>query len=323
MKICVTGGAGYIGSHTCKALAEAGHEVVVYDNLSTGHRQFARFGPFEYGDVQDYQRLRSCLNRHKPDAVIHFAAHIDVGESVRNPGKYYRNNVVGALTLMEAMRDENVPAIVVSGTCAVYGQPQTMPISETCSYNPMSPYGRTKLAMEQMLADFAHAHHLRWTSLRYFNAAGGSPLAEIGELHTPESHLIPRVMLAAMGKLDQLEIYGGDYQTPDGTCIRDYIDVRDLASAHILAARRLLDGAPSIALNLGTGRGTSVYEIIRGVERVSEKKVPHTVQARRPGDPAMLVADASLARKILGWQPEVNMDGMLASAWNFISRHYK
>lgn len=319
MKICVTGGAGYIGSHVCKALAASGHEVVVYDNLSTGHREFVRFGPFEYGDLNDSQRIRSCLHSYRPDAVIHFASSICVGESVQNPGKYFRNNVCGTLTLLEAMRDEEVPAIVISGTCAVYGQPEKVPIVESCPKRPLSPYGASKLFMEQMLSDFAVAHGLRWLSLRYFNAAGSSPDGEIGEWHEPETHLIPRVMMAALGRMDELEIFGNDYPTPDGTCVRDYIDVADLATAHISAARYLLDGGNSLALNLGTEHGTSVMEIIKGVEEISGKKVPFHVSERRSGDPAILVADANAARQTLGWLPERGITEILANAWNFIS----
>lgn len=320
MKICVTGGAGYIGSHTCKALAEAGHEALVYDNLATGHREFVRFGPFIHGDINDTQRLRQCFRQFRPDAVIHFAAHIEVGESVVNPGKYYRNNVAGTLSLLEAMRDEDVPAIVVSGSAAVYGQPETVPIPETCPKMPVNPYGECKLVMEWMLNDFARAHNLAWTSLRYFNAAGSSPQGEIGELHTPESHLIPRAILATLGKGPMLEVYGDDYPTPDGTCIRDYIDVADLASAHVLAVRRLLAGGASLAMNLGTENGTSVLEIIRGIERLAEKPVPWRLGARRRGDPAFLVADASVARETLGWRPQASLDAMLANAWNFLAR---
>lgn len=319
MKICVTGGAGYIGSHVCKALAQAGHEVVVYDNLSTGHREFVRFGPFEYGDINDSQRLRSCFNRHKPDAVIHFAASIDVGESVKNPGKYFRNNVCGALGVLEAMRDEGVGAIVVSGSCAIYGNPEKVPIVENCAKRPVSPYGASKLFMEQMLADFETAHGLRWVSLRYFNAAGASPAGEIGELHAPETHLIPRVIMAAMGQIPALQVFGDDYPTPDGTCVRDYIDVADLATAHISAAAHLLAGGKSEAFNLGTEKGSSVLEIIRGIERVSGKQVPYHISDRRAGDPAFLVADASRIKKTLHWQPAMNLDATLNNAWNFLS----
>lgn len=320
MKICVTGGAGYIGSHTCKALAKSGHEVVVYDNLSTGHREFARYGDFVHGDIRDTQGLRKCFREYKPDGVIHFAAYINVGESVANPGKYYSNNVGGTLSLLEAMRDEHVPAIVVSSSAAVYGQPESMPISEDSVKDPTNSYGATKLFMERMLQDFSIAHGVVWTALRYFNAAGSSPDGEIGELHNPETHLIPRVMMATLGRISKVDIFGNDYPTPDGTCVRDYIHVDDLANAHILAMRRLLDGGESVALNLGTGRGSSVLEIVRGVEDVSGKKTPVNMVGRRAGDPAILVADPAKARDILGWQAERSLGEMIENAWNFITR---
>lgn len=317
MKICVTGGAGYIGSHTCKALAQAGHEVIVYDNLSTGHRDFVKWGVFEHGDIRDTQKLRSCLRRHAPDGVIHFAASAYVGESVENPGKYFSNNVGGTLSLLEAMRDEGVGSVVVSGTCAVYGQPERVPINEDCHKAPINPYGASKLFMERMLGDFATAHGLRWMSLRYFNAAGSSPEGEIGELHDPETHLIPRVVLAALGKSAAIDIFGTDYPTPDGTCIRDYIHVADLARAHVLAIRHLLNEGESMALNLGTEKGSSVREIISGVEAVSGRTVPVRLAARRPGDPACLVANAAGAKNVLGWEPEESLHDMLRDAWKF------
>lgn len=321
MKVFVTGGAGYIGSHACKALAAHGHNVVVYDNLSTGHREFARFGDFEYGDIRDLQNLRVCLGRHKPDGVIHFAASAYVGESVENPGKYFSNNVTGTLSLLQAMRDEGISNIVVSGTCAVYGQPEKMPISEDCQLAPMNPYGASKLFMERMLADFRRAHGISWTSLRYFNAAGSSAAGEIGERHDPETHLIPRAILAALGKADPLCIFGDDYPTPDGTCIRDYIHVDDLAKAHILALERLQNGGESKAFNLGTGRGASVLEIISGINRISGRKIPQQIAPRRPGDPAILVANFQSARKELNWEPEKGLEEMLADAWNYLSSH--
>lgn len=319
MRVCVTGGAGYIGSHTCKALAQDGHEVFVYDNLSTGHRDFVRFGEFVYGDINDGIALRRCFHRIRPDAVIHFASSIEVSESVRDPGKYYRNNVGGSLSLLEAMTDEDVPVIVVSGTCAVYGQPRQVPIAETCAIAPLSPYGWTKFFMERMLADFQKAHGLRYMSLRYFNAAGCSPDGDIGELHNPETHLVPNVIRAALGRIPPLNIFGNDYDTPDGTCIRDYIDVRDLARAHVLAVEKLLSGAQSEAVNLGTGRGASVLEIVRGVENISGRKVPYVFSDRRPGDPPRLVADAARAMECLGWQPEFQLSDMLTNAWSFLT----
>lgn len=318
MKICVTGGAGYIGSHTCKLLAHSGHEVYVYDNLSTGHRDAVKWGEFFHGDIRDTQNLRAFLKKIRPDGIIHFAAHAYVGESVQNPGKYFSNNVGGSLSILEAMRDENVPAIVVSGTCAVYGQPESVPIREDCPPAPLSPYGASKLFMERMLSDFERAHGLSWMSLRYFNAAGSSPEGEIGERHDPETHLIPRVIQAALGQLDAIDIFGDDYPTPDGTCIRDYIHVDDLAKAHLLAIEHLARGNPSMALNLGTGKGHSVREIIDGVSRLAGKAVPARVRGRRAGDPAELVADPRKAGEILGWKAEKSMEQSLEDAWNFM-----
>lgn len=321
MKIFVTGGAGYIGSHSCKELARRGHEVVVYDNLSTGHIQFVRWGKFEHGDMRELNALRAALHKHKPDGVIHFAASAYVGESVENPGKYIRNNVFGSLNLLEAMRDEGAGALVVSSSCAVYGQPEIVPISEDTPTNPVNPYGATKLYMERMLRDFETAHGLHWLALRYFNAAGSSPDGEIGEIHEPETHLAPRVMLAAQGKIPTLSVFGDDYDTPDGTCIRDYISVNDLAKAHAQGIEYLLQGGDSCALNLGTSNGASVREIIRMVEKVSGKKAPWEIRPRRPGDPAKLVANASLAEKTLGWKAEESLEEMLAHAWRFSNRH--
>lgn len=321
MKICVTGGAGYIGSHTCKALVDAGHTVVVFDNLSTGHRDFVRWGQLVHGDIQETTKLRACLKQFRPDGIIHFAASAYVGESVQNPGKYFRNNVAGTLSILEAMRDEGVNAIVVSGTCAVYGQPERVPIVENYPPNPINPYGASKLFMERMLADFAVAHGIGWMSLRYFNAAGSSPDGEIGELHSPETHLIPRVMLAALGRLPAIEVYGTDYPTPDGTCIRDYIHVEDLAKAHILAIEHLLGGGECMALNLGTGHGSSVRQIIDGVTEISGSLVPYCDRERRAGDPGCLVADAGNARRVLGWRAEKSLQTMLRDAWRFLKAH--
>ena len=322
MKILITGGAGYIGSHTCKELARLGHSVIVYDNLSTGHREFVRFGDFEYGDIRDTQNLRECLKRHFPDGIIHFAASAYVGESVVNPGKYFHNNVVGTLSILDAMRDEHISNIVVSGTCAVYGQPNKIPITEDCPCNPINPYGASKLFMERMLADYATAHDICWCSLRYFNAAGGSADGEIGEWHDPETHLIPRVIFAGLGKIPAVDIFGDDYDTPDGTCIRDYIHVEDLARAHVLAMQHLLKGGENLAVNLGTGRGASVLEIVTGIGEVLGRSVPHTIRPRRPGDPARLVADASRARNVLNWEPVIDLTRTLADACVYARKLY-
>lgn len=321
MRVLVTGGAGYIGSHTCKAIARAGGEVLVYDNLSTGHRRFARWGDFEHGDIRDTQKLRACLKKWRPDVIIHFAASSQVGESVQNPGMYFRNNVGGTLSLLEAMRDEGIANIVVSGTCAVYGQPEKTPITERMPTLPITPYGASKLFMERMLADFATAHGIRWMSLRYFNAAGCDPEGETGELHAPETHLIPRIIMSALGVIPQISIFGEDYPTPDGTCIRDYIHVDDLADAHIRAATHLLDNGESMAINLGTGTGASVREILHKLEEIAAAPIPHEVAPRRAGDPARLIADAALAHRILGWKPERDIDVILRDAWNFLKEN--
>lgn len=302
MKVLVTGGAGYIGSHTCKELAGQGHSVVVYDNLSTGHRRFVKWGDFCYGDILDTQRLRACLHQYKPDGIIHFAASAYVGESVENPGKYFRNNVSGTLSILEAMRDESIPHIVVSGTCAVYGQPEVVPIDESCPTAPINPYGASKLFMERMLADFHTAHALNWVSLRYFNAAGADPEGELWEDHDPETHLIPRVIMAAKGQIPEVQIFGDDYPTPDGTCIRDYVHVCDLARAHVLAMQYLMNGGESQPLNLGTGQGLSVMDIVRGVEEALGTKVPYSIVPRRAGDPAQLISDVTKVNVVLGWR---------------------
>jgi len=320
MNILVIGGAGYIGSCTCKALAQAGHTVTVYDNLSTGHRNLVKWGPFFEGDILDSARLRECLNSVKPDGIIHFAAFSQVGESVKLPGKYIRNNVGGTLNILEAMVETGVRNIVVSSTAAVYGIPQKMPITEDFVTDPINPYGETKLFMERMLADFARAYGISWTALRYFNAAGGDPDGETGERHDPETHLIPRALMALDGKLPDFYVMGDDYPTPDGTCIRDYIHIRDLASAHIKAVERLVNGNPGkgLAMNLGTGTGLSVKQILDAIEKVTGRKLPYTMGPRRAGDPPSLVADASRAFDVLGWKPEhSSVEEIIRDAWNW------
>jgi UDP-arabinose 4-epimerase len=301
--ILVTGGAGYVGSHACKALASAGYRPVVYDNLSRGHREAVRWGPLVEGDLHDRPRLAAALRSHRIAAVMHFAAFAYVGESVTDPEKYYANNVGGTLALLGAMREAGVGRIVFSSTCAVYGVPETLPIRETTAKAPLNPYGDTKLAIERVLHWYAGAYGMRYMALRYFNAAGADPDGEIGEDHAPETHLIPLVLRAALGRAGPIEIYGTDYPTPDGTAIRDYIHVGDLAEAHLRALGDLAAGGDSAALNLGTGSGSSVREVIAAVERIGGRKVPHREVARRPGDPPELVADPALALARLGWQP--------------------
>ena len=323
MNILVIGGAGYIGSSTSKALAEAGHAVTVYDNLSTGHRDLVKWGPLFEGDILNADRLRECLNTVHPDGIIHFAAFSLVGESVQNPGKYIRNNIGGTLNILEAMRDTGVRNIVVSSSAAVYGVPETMPITEDVPASPINPYGETKLFMEHMLADFARAHGLSWTALRYFNAAGGDPEGETGERHTPETHLIPRALMALDGRLSDFHVMGDDYPTPDGTCIRDYIHVADLADAHLKAMERLLHAGDGegLAMNLGTGTGLSVKQILHAVETVTGRPMKYTMGPRRPGDPPSLVADAGKAFSVLGWKPvHSGVEEIIRDAWNWYRR---
>jgi UDP-arabinose 4-epimerase len=298
-RIVVTGGAGFIGSHTCKFLARQGYEPIAFDNLSTGHRDAVMYGPFEQGDILDRDRLDAVLQRWRPDAVIHFAAHTYVGESVTSPDKYYRNNVMGLLSLLDAMRGAGLDKIVFSSSCAVYGTPDGLPVSETSPRRPLSPYGRTKLMGERILQDYASAYGIRHVALRYFNAAGADSDGELAERHEPETHLIPRALMAATGVIDHLEVFGDDYDTPDGTCIRDYVHVDDLADGHVRALRYLSDGNGSLQANLGTGVGTSIKEIFAAIERVTNFKVPVRFVARRIGDPAALYADATLVRKTL------------------------
>ena len=311
--ILVTGGAGYVGSHACKALAAAGWLPIVYDNLVHGHAEAVKWGPFEQGDIADRARLNSVIERYRPQAAMHFAAFTSVGESVAEPGKYYRNNVAGSLSLLEALRDHGVDRFVFSSTAAVYGTPERVPVPEDSPKLPINPYGWTKLAIENLLADFARAHGLKATALRYFNAAGADPEGEIGERHDPETHLIPLALDAASGKGEPLKLFGDDYPTEDGTCIRDYIHVADLASAHVKALDRQ-DGFN--AYNLGTGAGVSVREILNAVERVTGRPVPHAVAPRREGDPAALVADPSRAMRQLGWKPEhSDVNTIVTTAW--------
>jgi UDP-arabinose 4-epimerase len=313
--ILVTGGAGYVGSHACKALAAAGHRPVVYDNLSRGHRAAVRWGPLVEGDLHDSGRLAEAFRTYQITAVMHFAAFAYVGESVVDPETYYANNLGGTLALLGAMRQAKVATIVFSSTCAVYGVPEKLPIGETTAKGPLNPYGDTKLAIERLLHWYAGAYGLRYAALRYFNAAGADPDGEIGEDHDPETHLIPLIMRAALGRGDPISIFGTDYPTRDGTAIRDYIHVSDLANAHLRALGHLAAGGENTALNLGTGRGHSVREVIAAVERISGRPVPQREVARRPGDPPELVADPALALSRLGWQPRhSDLDTIIATA---------
>jgi UDP-arabinose 4-epimerase len=314
--VLVTGGAGYIGAHTCKLLAERGLTPVCFDNLVYGHRDAVRWGPLEEGDVTDGARLAEVLRKYRPGAVIHFAAFTYVGESVENPGKYYRNNVGGTLNLLEAMRDRQVRRIVFSSTCATYGEPQHIPLTEDHPQNPINPYGATKLMVERMLDDFEAAYGFKSAALRYFNAAGADPETEIGEDHDPETHLIPIVLDVALGRRNEVAVFGDDYDTPDGTCIRDYIHVTDLADAHLKALDHLENEQASLRLNLGNGQGYSVKEVIEAAERVTGRAIRARMAERRAGDPPRLVGDATRARKTLGWTPEyASLETILEHAW--------
>lgn len=319
-RILVTGGAGYIGSHCCKALAEAGFEPVVFDNLSTGHRETVRWGPLVEGDVRDAAALRAAMAGARAEAIMHFAALALVGESTAHPERYYEVNVVGTLNLLNAMRDLELKSIVFSSTCAVYGEPERVPITEDLPKQPVSPYGATKHVCERMMDDFDSAHAVRSVRLRYFNAAGADPAAEIGEWHEPETHLIPLVLDAALGRRREIAIFGSDYPTPDGTAVRDYIHVVDLAQAHLAALRHLLAGGASQAFNLGTGRGASVREVIRAVEAVTGRRVPIVEAPRRAGDPPALVADPRRAEEILSWRARADLAEMVKDAWNWHRR---
>ncbi len=316
--VLVTGGAGYIGSHTCKLLAGAGYVPVAFDNLTIGHEWAVKWGPLVNGDLADGDLIRNTLREYEIQALIHFAASADVGESMQNPRKYFRNNAANSLNLLEAMYDADVKTLVFSSTCAIYGIPETIPIPENHPQHPANPYGETKLFVERAMHWYAKAYGLRWAALRYFNASGADPDGEIGEVHDPETHLIPAIIQAALGQRPHIEIYGTDYDTPDGTAIRDYIHVTDLGDAHLSALEHLLRGGKNIAFNLGTGQGHSVREVIESVERVSGRKVPRKEGPRRPGDPPSLVADARRASEVLGWHPQLpDLDSIVETAWRW------
>jgi UDP-glucose-4-epimerase GalE len=318
MRVLVIGGAGYIGSHTARVLRKHGHEVVLYDNLSTGYDFLAKGFELVVGDMADGDKLRTAMNH--TDAVMHFAALAYVGESVTNPRKYFRNNVEASLTLLNTAMDAGVLRFVFSSTCAVYGVPAKVPISEDAVRQPINPYGVSKLFFEHALEAYSRAYGLRYAALRYFNAAGADPSGEIGELHDPETHLIP-LALAAVGEgAPPLKIFGNDYPTPDGTCIRDYIHVNDLAEAHALAINRIAGGAESFAVNLGTGTGCSVTEIVSAVENVTGKTVKRVMAPRRPGDPPALVADPTRAQQQLQWKATRSLWDIVATAWNWMQR---
>jgi UDP-glucose-4-epimerase GalE len=321
MNILVTGGAGYVGSFAVRRLLEAGHDVTVFDNLVYGHRAAVPADRLVEGDLLETERVTALLKEKKAEAVMHFAAYAYVGESVTDPAKYYRNNVLGTLSLMDAMRAADVKKIVFSSTCATYGEPESVPIRESQTQKPINPYGFTKLVIEHALADYAHAYGWGYAALRYFNASGAAPDASLGEDHDPETHLIPLVLDVALGKRPEILVFGDKLDTPDGTCIRDYIHVEDLATAHVAALEKLAPGV-GLKLNLGTGTGTSVKEVIDACRKVTGHAIPARNVPPRAGDPPALVADPSSAREVLGWVPRyTTIDPIVATAWNWHKSH--
>lgn len=320
----VTGGAGYIGAHTCKLLAQKGYAPIAFDNLSTGHESFVRWGPLIKGDIRDSASVARALAGSGAEAVIHFAANAEVGESVVNPAKYYDNNVAGTLSLLKGMAEAGVAQIVFSSTCSLYGAVGSKPLSEALAPAPVNPYARSKWMIEQILADYGAATGLRSICLRYFNACGADPEGEIGEWHEPETHLIPRAVLAILGKVPDFAVFGDDYDTPDGTAIRDYVHVTDLAAAHLAALERLRGGHGSGVYNLGSGTGYSVRQVLACIEQVSGKPVPMRMAPRRAGDPPALVADAGLARAELGFAPaHSDLETIIRTAWRWHSAHHQ
>lgn len=316
--VLVTGGAGYIGSHACKALRAAGYTPVVYDNLVYGHRHAVKWGLMVQGELSDKDVLLRTINVHKPVAVIHFAAYLFVGESVSDPAKYYDNNITGTLALLDVMRETGLATIVFSSTAAVYGMPDEVPIKESIRKDPINPYGRTKLTIEHALEDYSRAYGLNYAALRYFNACGADRDCEIGEEHAPETHLIPRALMAVSGEINDFSVFGTDYDTPDGTCIRDYIHVEDLARGHIMALGHLLGGGESGSFNLGSGQGLSVRQILDAVETVTGRAVPATYGDRRAGDPPVLTADVQKAKEVFGFETALSdVNTIVQTAWNF------
>ncbi|MFM2312282.1 MAG: hypothetical protein RLZZ04_1558 [Cyanobacteriota bacterium] len=327
MAILVTGGAGYIGSHSVLTLQKAGYEVIILDSLVYGHQDLVETvlkAKLIVGSTCDRALLREVFANHQIDAVMHFAAYAYVGESVTEPAKYYDNNVVGTLTLLEAMLEANVKTFVFSSTCATYGVPDSVPITEDQSQNPINPYGATKLMVERILQDFSHAYDFRSVCLRYFNAAGADPEGNLGEDHNPETHLIPLVLQTALGQRESVSVFGTDYDTPDGTCIRDYIHVLDIAQAHILALKYLLDNGATDVFNLGNASGFSVKEVIETARKITGKEIKAEFSDRRPGDPPALVGSGAKAQKILGWQPAYsNLDDIISHAWQWHQKRHR
>lgn len=322
--ILIAGGAGYIGSQMNKELTNKGYSTIVVDNLSAGHKEFARWGDFRQCDLGDMDALRAVFAGRDISAVMHFCAFTYVGESVEDPQKYYINNVKNTINLLQVMRESSVNRFIFSSTAAIFGDPVTIPIAEDHPKEPINPYGRSKLMIEQILADYARAYDLRYVALRYFNAAGADPDCEVGEWHEPETHLIPLVLDAALGVRENIAIFGTDYDTPDGTCVRDYIHVRDLAGAHIAALEHLARGGKSDAFNLGNGKGFSVREIIDAARKVTGKEIPVVEKGRRAGDPAVLIADSARAMSILNWKPvHGDIEDIIATAWQWHQKLYR
>jgi UDP-arabinose 4-epimerase len=317
--VLVTGGAGYIGAHVCKALNMAGFVPVTYDNLSAGHKSAVKWGPLVIGELIDKEKLKETFNKYLPIAVMHFAANALVGESTVNPQKYYHNNVIGTLALLEIMLSCNVKKLIFSSSCATYGDPIHLPMNEAHPQNPINPYGRSKLMIEQILKDFSAAYQLRFASLRYFNAAGADLDGQIGEDHHPETHLIPLVIQTALNLREQIEVFGDDFDTKDGSAVRDYIHVNDLASAHLKALQFILDNQEDLILNLGAGQGFSVFEIIKEVESFCKKRINFKIVGRREGDPPTLLADIQKAKKALKWEPLIPLKVIISSAFNWHS----
>jgi UDP-glucose-4-epimerase GalE len=312
MRVLVTGGSGYIGSATVRELDQKGHNVIVYDDLSTGHRKLSKGFELIEGDIADHSKILPALKR--VDAIIHFAASAYVGESVMNPRKYFRNNVESALALMDSVLESDVRMFVFSSTCAVYGTPHSLPILESSPKEPINPYGATKLFFERVLSAYSVSHGLRFASLRYFNAAGAHPLGTVGEIHNPETHIVPLAIRAALGFTPPLTVFGQGFDTPDGSCVRDYVHVADLAGAHVKALEYLARGGESVELNLGTGSGTSIKHLIREIEKVSGRSLPHVFAPPRPGDPASLFADIQKAKQTLDWQPKYDLTAIVSGA---------
>ncbi len=321
--ILVTGGAGYIGSHACKALARSGYTPVAYDNLVYGHPWAVKWGPLVEGDILDRTQLDRAIEQYKPSAVMHFAAFAYVGESVQEPAKYYRNNVVGSLTLLEAMLEHNIDKFIFSSSCATYGLPGPGTITEDHAQQPINPYGRSKLMVEQVMQDFSAAYGLRSIALRYFNAAGADRAGDTGEDHDPETHLVPLVLDVAAGRRESITVFGDDYDTEDGTCVRDYIHVADLADAHVLALKALEDGAESTAYNLGNGQGFSVQQVIETARRITGRDIPVLMGQRRPGDPSRLIGNADRISSNLNWNPQFqDLESIIHTAWKWHRKHF-